>query len=148
MSDISETIEDAKIEAMKNGCEVVGGDDHCLLLDFDTIDAKKQYERMRHKVVELWGIEREETWMSKSKHPAHQHMRVTLGRPLIPAERVALQAALGSDPMREMFAVRRLNLGIAEPSLLFRPKDAEIQVWPLEIEPIGTPISDEWEDIF
>lgn len=140
MSDISETIEDAKIEAMKNGCEVVGGSEHCLLLDFDSLEGKIQYERMRHKVKELWGIEREETWMSMSKNPEHQHMRVTLTKPLSAAERVALQAALGSDPMREMFAVRRLNLGVVEPSLLFRPEDAEIQVW----EPTPTSI---WEDI-
>jgi hypothetical protein len=125
--------------AEEAGCEIVGGDDRCLLLDFDHEDGKARYDQMRWKVDEIWRIEREETWQSKSKKPGHLHMRVTLSRPLTASMRIALQAALGSDSWREMFAVRRLEMGMERPSMLFRPIDAEVTVkdFPLLPDPFS-----------
>lgn len=125
MSDITETIAAARDHARENNLDVIEGGENVLLLDFDTISAAMVYDSMRKKLDELFHIVEEQWWQSKSKSQ-HHHGRVYLKEKLTATERVALQAALGSDGWREMFAVRRLKLGVEEPSLLFRPQDAVI----------------------
>lgn len=119
MSEISVTIADARREAEVNDCLVIEGGDGILLLDLDTKEAVAQFLAMKHKLNELCGITEQQWWSSKS---GNTHARIYINLSLTAAQRVAMQAALGSDGWREMFAVRRLVLEVEEPSLLFKPK--------------------------
>lgn len=47
-----------------------------------------------------------------------RHIRIALPFPLTPLERIAFQAALGSDPVRELLSIFRLRMGDQNPSLL------------------------------
>lgn len=125
MSDISVTIADARAQAAEAGCDVIEGAESVLLLDYDNLEHAARFTHMRRKLDELFGVIEEQWWISKSGGE-HRHCRIYLNAKLPATQRVALQAALGSDGYREMFAVRRLRLGVAEPSLLFKPKDSPI----------------------
>lgn len=125
MSDITESIDAARIEAEAAGCTVITGSEDTLLIDFDGFAGQEQYERQRSMLEAMWGIAREEWWPSRSGTPGHVHFVVTLNTPIpSAAHRVGLQAACGSDLKREFLAVRRMVLGVVEPSLLFRPSGA------------------------
>lgn len=127
MSDFSRTLAEAKEEAERRDCDVIVATSSTLLLDFDSLEGVATYERNRDMVNRMFQIKNEETWRSGSGLPYHLHVVLTLDAVLNVAERVALQAALGSDPVREMLSIRRIHLGDKnEPSLLFKPKAAAI----------------------
>ena len=56
---------------------------------------------------------------SPSGRPGRHHVVVTMPRPVSPMERIALQAILGSDPIREMLSWFRIERGIEEPTIFF-----------------------------
>jgi hypothetical protein len=99
--------------------DVVRSSPTTLLLDLDTPEAIEQFYRVLPKVAEHFGVERREEWKSKS---GKQHVRVFLDAPQPLAVRLALQAALGSDGIREVLSLKRMANGCEEPSLLFRPR--------------------------
>lgn len=103
------------------GFDVLLGDDFTLLLDLDgdvELDA-----RLLDRASELFGVQVDtfEVWTSKSG-PPNRHARVKLVNPATVVERIALQAMLGSDPMRELLSLARLRRGVAEPVRLFKPR--------------------------
>lgn len=53
-----------------------------------------------------------------------RHIRIQLPWELTDWERIAWQAALGSDPVRELLSCLRLRKGDAHPTMLIEPKDA------------------------
>lgn len=106
-------------QAEAEGFEVVRATDSCLLLDLDTPEALAQYARVLPILMENCLGYEAERWQSKS---GNTHVRVTLNGQHPWAVRYALQAALGSDGVREVLAVLRMMNGCDEASNLFRPK--------------------------
>jgi hypothetical protein len=110
-------------KAEAKGMTVYGGSENVLLLDLDTPESQERYTTMRQTLDSMFGIVEEESWESKS---GNQHKLVRISVPVPdPAMRVALQAACGSDPRRELFAVALMQGGREQPSYLFRPKATE-----------------------
>lgn len=110
------------------GCDVVKPDVNQLQLDLDTEEA---YEWYKVRVMEFqqhsnFGVHVEEHF-SKSG-PPKRHITLTLtdeyGNPIELDEwqRITLQFALGSDPIRETLNTWRLLRGEPNPTRLFEPK--------------------------
>lgn len=60
---------------------------------------------------------------SKSGAPGKFHITITVpGWQLEPVDRIAFQAALGSDPVRELLGLIRYMRGVAEPTLFAEKK--------------------------
>lgn len=104
--------------------DVVQSDCNTLLVDLDTRAAVAQWERVLPRVRECFGIEKIARWRSKS---GNEHAAITLSHPQPIAVRLALQAALGSDGVREVLGLKRMENGCEEPSVLFRPRDARVK---------------------
>lgn len=115
-----EALADALREARAAGFDVVEANEDTLLLDLDTPAALAQFKRVLPIVQEHFGAGVPERWKSKS---GNTHVRIPLADPLVHTARYLLQAALGSDGVREaLHLVQRVN-GCAEPCVLFRPTD-------------------------
>ena len=56
------------------------------------------------------------------RKPEGRHVTVTLPRAITPIERIALQAALGSDPRREAHSLRRYFQNDPLPTLFFEKR--------------------------
>jgi len=113
--------EATKLLAERLGFDVVMGHDNLLLLDLDDKAARSTFDHNLDVVKRIFGVEKIDAWVSKSGGD-HQHVAVTLKQKATILERVAIQAALGSDPIREILTLVRLRNGVKEPSRLFRPK--------------------------
>jgi hypothetical protein len=111
------------IQAELDGLEVWHADPRTLLMDLDTHEPIEQFRRLLPKATELFGARVVEEYESRSG-TGHLHVIIDLIDPQPAAFRIALQAALGSDPIRELLSLRRLANGIEEPSRLFRKRDA------------------------
>lgn len=111
---------EAAIAEAKKTFDVVQGDERTLLLDLDTPEAKTQYERVFPIVQEKFDVVSTSSWLSKS---GNTHIAVTLAEPLSVTWRIALQAALGSDGVREVLGLKRYANGVIEPSMLFKPRN-------------------------
>lgn len=136
------TLAQLKETASSFGCELVSATDQELLLDLDFIDVEDDPDAIRHAfkawrnaprqvatlslIGEKFGLEREVYWRSRG---GHLHVLVRLGMSMTISELIALQAALGSDPKREILAVferqvntmRPVNGRIEDTRSLFRP---------------------------
>ncbi len=64
------------------------------------------------------GIDYWSAWRSRN---GNTHVMITLWCGLDVTERIALQALLGSDPMRELLNLRRVLCRAEDPIALFRP---------------------------
>lgn len=81
-----------------------------LFLDFDTQKQWEDFSRKAEIVMRsLPSFVYTVAW-SKSGEP-HRHVTCTIGRDVSPLERVALQAILGSDPIREALTYVRIRKG-------------------------------------
>jgi hypothetical protein len=108
-------------EAEANGFETVRADDSTLLLDLDNEYALAQYDRVLPTIMQHFGPVGIDRWHSKS---GNTHIRVRLGTPQPWAVRYALQAALGSDGVRDVLSVLQMQNGCDEASILFKPTEA------------------------
>lgn len=106
----------AKAEA--EGFEVIRADDKTLLLDLDTEHARAQFERVLPTVQQYFNIVEREEWASKS---GNLHVKLTLKDHTGPFLRYALQAALGSDGVKETLTLVRELKECDCASLLFKP---------------------------
>lgn len=97
---------------------VVTADAHTLLLDLDTPEALKQFKRVLPIVQEHFGAGTPEKWKSKS---GNTHVRIPLDDETPYAVRYMLQAALGSDGVREALHMVQIYAGCVEPCVLFKP---------------------------
>ena len=90
-----------------------------LFLDLDT---DEDFVRSEHILRVLnnngHGAECIDVHASKSGAP-HRHMTVTLYRDVTPIERIALQACMGSDPVREVLSLIRIWSGSQYPPTVF-----------------------------
>lgn len=109
----------AILQGKIDGFDVVRADDTHLLLDLDNEQALAQFDRVYPVVAEHFGATDIERWRSKS---GNTHIRLRLAMPQPWAVRYALQAALGSDGVRDVLAVVQMLNGCDEASMLFRPQ--------------------------
>ena len=111
--------------ARMNGFDVIRSDDHTLLLDLDGAEALRRYTSLLPWVMENGIVTEEiETWESGS--PGHYHVMLKLPGPLDLGLRLMLQAALGSDPKKEILSMLRFDIGIDEPCRLWKSRQMEI----------------------
>ena len=114
-----EEFEASKAAARRRGFEIIEGGPRTLLLDLDSDEALRTYEEMLDLAHQYFGAKEKERWRSKSGKGWHIILETDVS--LIGAERIALQACLGSDLKRELLSVADFASGIEEPSVLFKP---------------------------
>jgi len=92
-----------------------------LQLDIDTQQQMDQFDRLK------WLFDSQlpatEFKMAHSKSGEGYHITVTLPFDVTNIERIALQAALGSDPLRELLSIFRYSRNDAEPTLFVERKN-------------------------
>jgi len=116
--DYAQSFQKAIDEARLAGFEVIQSSETRLLLDLDHESNLKQCAMMLSRIGPLYDLKEQARWISKSR--IGQHVVVSC-KPLPFMTRVALQACLGSDPVREALAVFLFQEGTEEPSVLFKP---------------------------
>lgn len=105
-------------QAESNGFTVVHSDPTHLLLDLDTASSVAQYNRVLPILQRHIAATEKRRWLSKS---GNLHVVLELDEALPIEQRLLLQAALGSDGVREVLSLIRSKAGIKEPSKLFKP---------------------------
>lgn len=110
--------------AERKGCTVERADDCTLQIDLDSDEAfaffEEQIGLMNNIGLVSWNGY--DVRPSKSGLP-HRHVTVKLLESLSIIQRIALQAALGSDRRRELLSIKGLmNDTMLYPVVLFRPK--------------------------
>lgn len=116
--------ENAEKVAAALGLVVVYPKPNELQLDLDSDAAYKLFAK-RFAELDLAGKGvTTKTCFSKSGHP-HRHVTVVFAADVVFDEwqRLALQSALGSDPIREYLNTKRLMEGVPHPSRLFMKPD-------------------------
>jgi hypothetical protein len=103
----------------EEGFSIFYPEENELLLD---IDSKKD---LKHCKLFLSRIKDElqddiSHIITKSTTPGHFHVSIKFPKNITPIERIALQAILGSDRVREMLSLFRLWNGETHPTLLAR----------------------------
>jgi hypothetical protein len=114
-----ESLDQAIARAESEGKTVVRPGPNQLLLDLDTEQAIRLFWLMIEDLEENFGATVVDRWTSSSGRGLH--VVVQLDREVTEAEAIALQAACGSDPLREMLAIACLKNGCASPRVLFKP---------------------------
>lgn len=104
------------------GFDVVQGDTTHMNLDLDTPEDLSYYQDKALLVLQNYISIREiKRWKSKSGIGTHVVLELDAELPV--AVRIALQAVLGSDRMRELYGIVKVIADATEePSILFRPK--------------------------
>jgi hypothetical protein len=124
MSDFAARTIDAIEKAKNEGFEVVSSTETTLLLDLDGLESLIRYEKMLSMVGRIFPSKEQRRWRSKSGE--NWHIIVELEKALPPAERVALQSILGSDPNRDVMSLRQiLDNSPVDPIILFKPAPAK-----------------------
>lgn len=99
--------------------EVVYPEPNQLLLDLDT---DEQYESFQKRIARLFDTNKLNIKAAPSASGLpHRHITVTFPTTVqfTNMERIAIQAVLGSDIIREFFSVRRVLQGVATPTKFF-----------------------------
>lgn len=116
-------------DAAAKGCKIVLPEPNQLFVD---IDSQATYEHfinvgMKHlrRIYPDAGLRIK---VSPSEEPWHYHATVTLPEPIEnDITRIALQAMLGSDPVRELLSWERLVRGLRVPVLFFEKLENKIE---------------------
>lgn len=101
------------------GYRIVAPEPNQLQIDIDTPEQYAVYQHAIECVMRNWprcAALTFEEHASKSGWPA-RHITITLPFEVDPWQRIALQAALGSDPIRELLSATRLLKGAELPTL-------------------------------
>lgn len=113
-----EDVDDVVAKAKLAGFIVYRSNPKLLLIDLDNPASVAQYERVLPVIASMYNAVEDDRWVSKG---GNQHRLVKLAKPAGVGTRLGLQAMLGSDGLREALALKRVQNGVSEPSLLFRP---------------------------
>jgi len=121
--DMDEAREAYMLRVELEGKTVVLPADNQLQIDIDSDEHYAVFMRSAEVLLRNWGdtceIEVEEH-PSSSGMPC-RHITLTLPFTVEPWQRIALQAALGSDPVRELLSATRLIRGDIHPTLFVEP---------------------------
>jgi hypothetical protein len=105
-------------EMQAQGFVVLEPDEEELLIDCDTEEHFKMFLEQLTILERNLGLEIPyKDWESRGGPPG-KHISVLMPFQLSPQERIAWQAALGSDPKRELLSLIRLRNGDALPTIL------------------------------
>jgi len=120
------SLEDLKAIAEAVGCTLYKGADDELLCDFDEINFGDFVDLSgvgaRSIIGERFQLQLHDGWRSRN---GKTHVVYKMDRVLPPLARIALQAALGSDPRREALAVYEFLSAGTDTISLFKPKEAK-----------------------
>jgi hypothetical protein len=109
-------------EADKRGLDVRVPKNNELFID---IDSEEQLA-MFHRQLAVFLKRTDAAWSMRPSPgglPYHVHIVVTLTKRVVTnAERILLQAVLGSDPMRELLSWERIEIGDPHPTLFFEKR--------------------------
>lgn len=105
-------------KAASVGCTVLYPRGNELQLDIDSEEDLEFFHAQSRLLTEIFDAVEVETLISRS---GGRHILVTLPYAIPPAERIALQAVLGSDRKRELLNYRRVVRRDPHPMCLFRP---------------------------
>jgi hypothetical protein len=111
-------------EAEENNLVVVFPGESELQLDLDTEHAFNIYLELKPIIERYYGIEKEKITPSRSGLPK-RHVTVTLYTKLTSYERIALQAILGSDRVRELLSAIQEMQGDQHPTLFLENRPTE-----------------------
>lgn len=111
--------------ARAKNCSVVFPEPNQIQLDIDSYDRLQVYRGMFAAMGDFISIPEPEFQSSKSGG-SHYHVTVTFPVDLNEWQRIALQAILGSDPMRELLNALRLMLRGKSESCLFVPNQKHL----------------------
>jgi hypothetical protein len=116
-------LQDPEDAASARGCYVVYPKEDELQIDCDSEDAFKEFKKRWEEFESVVTYDVEWRATPSSSGLPHRHITVTAkGRIFSVWERIALQFALGSDPVREKLCVLRYTYGIPEPVRFFEPE--------------------------
>jgi len=129
MSELMLDWRSAEADAKAEGFEVIVGDDHTLLFDFDLpdkklglkmADAPHQFYKGLDLLSAIFGgtVEEVDRWNSKS---GGLHLVMKMKVPLPFHDRLLIQACLGSDPVRELLSWIGKQITGDSVSMLFKP---------------------------
>ncbi len=122
---IVRTFEQCTKWAEKENCTLRVASEDELFIDIDTEEQYSIFCKMagwydsQHIIFYKWKVT-----PSKGGLP-HRHIVVKLRQPASLLERVAMQATLGSDPMREAISIKRAKDGEENVVIFFEPKVAK-----------------------
>jgi len=128
--------EAAALKAQMDGFEIVVRKPDQLLLDLDSPMAVMRYWEMAAQMDVIVNSQ-QVSWPSKNAKVVdfppdgeytgydRLHAVIQLNAEVTEIEAIALQAMLGSDPMREYLNLIRLRNGVEHPTRLFRPPARE-----------------------
>jgi hypothetical protein len=114
--------ETAYREAADDNLEVVLPEPYDLLIDIDNDEDMKRFDRGMDVMIKHFNAQVIKSTPSRSGLPK-RHLIVRLDRPVSNAERIALQAALGSDPVREILGIVRVQHNDPHPTLFLEKKE-------------------------
>lgn len=113
-------------KAMANGWTVVEPGPRELFIDLDSEEDRNRFEARLHRArangMEIL-VRRDGPSPSGEKH--RSHVVLEMDHDLTPEHRIAWQAALGSDPMRELLSLVRIRKGIPHPTVFFEKLEVE-----------------------
>lgn len=115
--------ETAYREAADDNLEVVLPEPYDLFIDIDDEDAYKRFDKAMDCIINHFNGQVIKNTPSRSGLPK-RHIVVRLDRHVTDAERIALQAALGSDPVREILGIVRVQHKDPHPTLFLENKIA------------------------
>ncbi len=113
--------DEARKWAISRGLLVVTPRDNQLFLDLDTQEQVSRFMNM-YQLLGKFGMFKSYSATYSRSGPPHKHIVVELTQDLSPVHRTALQAILGSDPLREFHNIRRDLDGDIEPIMFFEEK--------------------------
>lgn len=106
--------------AQKRGQVIVYPKPGQIQIDIDSEAQLAEVQRRIKRMYDMDVIPFKTGVISKSKTPGHYHMTVTIDDDGVSEwQRIALQAVLGSDPLREYLNCMRLLSGVEKPTRFF-----------------------------
>jgi hypothetical protein len=107
---IMRTNEQMKEFADQCGCTYREAKDNELFIDLDTEHAYRLYKMVLPLLAKHFPFKDQKITPSKQGLP-HRHVVITLSQDYSVITRIGLQASLGSDPLRELLSLRRVENG-------------------------------------
>lgn len=126
---MSEVREDAEAKAARLGLNLVKPGPADVFVDLDSAAAREEFEERFKLLKKLWPAATVRYTNSISGgFRWHAYVSVPDLAPLKDHERIALQAALNSDPFREMLAIYHGRAGYVHTSVFFeKPEPATVE---------------------
>lgn len=113
---------DALLFAEREGLDVRLPEPNELFIDIDDEKSYFTFNENRPLLGDMFTGQVEFAITPSRRKPWGKHIVVTLPRAVTPIERIALQAALGSDPRREAHSLRRYFNNDPLPTLFFEKR--------------------------